>query len=285
MKKFAINDSAIMLIATWETIQFLPSDELKLEAIKFLMDYSFYEEIPKTDNPYINMVLTQALPNINGASLRYKKAKENGETGGRPPIYDKDIIVELKDKGYTQAQIAQELGCHINTVKTTLRELNHQTEKEGIITDNNLNIDADTDIELDLNIEVNKDVDIEKDIDINEEDEAEEDDDYDKHIDNESLLDFNNKFGLDYSIENIITLLDGMVAKLTRYGFNHKLPGMKFNNLLIRITDFGDENKTIDENIWDYFRQSDIKLMAEIKKCGVIFDITPLLAEERSNRT
>ncbi|MEG2429757.1 MAG: DUF6291 domain-containing protein [Oscillospiraceae bacterium] len=127
-KKIAINDSAIILKSTWESIQLL-EDKDQLETLKILLNYSFYDESVETDNKMINLVLLQALPNINSCNQRYKKAKENGEKGGRPVKYDIEKIVELRNnKGFTLKQIAQELNCHVNTVQNALKNY-----KDGVI--------------------------------------------------------------------------------------------------------------------------------------------------------
>lgn len=119
-RKIAINNSTITLESTWAAMQNL-SEKEQFEILKLLMNYSFYEEEIKTDNPLVNMVILQALPNLNGARQRYNKAVKNGKKGGRPVQYDTETIVKLTKSGYTQSQVAQELGCSIGTVKTTLR--------------------------------------------------------------------------------------------------------------------------------------------------------------------
>lgn len=119
-RKLAISGSAITLESTWAAMQMMTKDD-QYEAIRLMFNYSFYEEEIKTDNPLVNMIILQALPNLQGAKQRYNSAVENGKKGGRPPQYDVETIVKLIKEGYTQNQVAKELDCHVNTVKSAIR--------------------------------------------------------------------------------------------------------------------------------------------------------------------
>lgn len=51
------------------------------ECILKLRDYALFEIDVKSENPYVNIILKMAIPNINAASERYQRCVENGNKG------------------------------------------------------------------------------------------------------------------------------------------------------------------------------------------------------------
>jgi len=133
-----VNDTAIMLASTWQAINHIESESDKLEVVQTLLNYSFTGILQKSNNPIVNMVITQALPNINAAQQRYdyqcgKKAAEPNNNGGRPREINYEKIMRYRDCGHSYGTIANITGVNINTIKSIVnREKNsHLSTQEG----------------------------------------------------------------------------------------------------------------------------------------------------------
>lgn len=184
-----------------------------------------------------------------------------------------------------------------NLTITTTTTITDTININNTITDN---VDIDTNVDIDNNIEIdtNIDIDIDKDnnieIDINNEEEididaktlpmGEKDIDIsvndvdvinspigeelllmDKYIDNISLVEFNSKFRLDYSNEDISRFMDKFTEQLSLYG--HNISGIEFDKLLNKFIDFSDGNKSPDNNYNDYFRKQSVLICFDIMRC------------------
>ena len=114
-------DSAIIYESIYKTIELIPDTELKWEAIKGILRYSFYGEELNSDNPLVKMVYTSAFPSIRNAVERYEMAVESGKRGGRPSTIDKEKVLQLKRQGKTYQEISDELDCPKNTIKKILQ--------------------------------------------------------------------------------------------------------------------------------------------------------------------
>lgn len=114
-------DSAIIYESIYKTIELIPDTELKWEAIKGILRYSFYGEELNSDNPLVKMVYTSAFPSIRNAVERYEMAVESGKKGGRPSTIDKEKVIQLKKQGKTYQEISDELDCPKNTIKKILQ--------------------------------------------------------------------------------------------------------------------------------------------------------------------
>ena len=114
-------DSAIIYESIYKTIELIPDTELKWEAIKGILKYSFYGEELNSDNPLVQMVYTSAFPSIRNAVERYERAVEDGKRGGRPSTVDKEKVLQLKKQGKTYQEISDELDCPKNTIKKILQ--------------------------------------------------------------------------------------------------------------------------------------------------------------------
>ena len=114
-------DSAIIYESIYKTIELIPDTELKWEAIKGILRYSFYGEELNSDNPLVKMVYTSAFPSIRNAVERYEMAVESGKRGGRPSTIDKEKVLQLKKQGKTYQEISDELDCPKNTIKKILQ--------------------------------------------------------------------------------------------------------------------------------------------------------------------
>lgn len=116
-----MKESMVIYESAYLAINYLPTTELKWEAIEGLLKYGFYDIKPESKNPFVNMVYVQAIPSLKSASERYNRAVENGLKGGRPPKIDKQKVLELKEQGLSRKEIAEMLDISENSVKTILR--------------------------------------------------------------------------------------------------------------------------------------------------------------------
>jgi len=110
-------DSAIIYESVYKTIELIPDTELKWEAIKGILRYSFYGEELNSDNPLVEMVYTSSFPSIRNAVERYEKAVEGGKKGGRPTEVPIEKIIKMKNEGMTNKQIAEKMGCSIKNIE------------------------------------------------------------------------------------------------------------------------------------------------------------------------
>ena len=140
------NDAALLYISEYAAICKLPTPEMRDEAFRGFFYQAFTEQAVQSEDYAIDIILSTMYPSQISRQQRHQKAVSNGEQGGRPAIVDRDKIFQLREMGYTQQQIANELCCHVNTVrnvlqcsypqKPTITNNNHQ-QKPTITTNNN----------------------------------------------------------------------------------------------------------------------------------------------------
>lgn len=136
-----MKESMIIYESAYKAINYLPDDKLKLEAYQGLMEYGFYGVIPESDNPFVNMIFVQAIPSMRSASERYEKAVQNGKKGGRPTDVSTEEIMEMKQGGMTNKQIAEKLGCSEKNIEKRVSTYNrtHPTNPTNPPTNPTLN--------------------------------------------------------------------------------------------------------------------------------------------------
>ena len=113
-------DSAIIYESVYKTIELIPDTELKWEAIKGILRYGFYGEELNSDNPLVEMVYTSAFPSLKNAVERYERAVENGKKGGRPAEVSMEEIIQMKNEGMTNKQIADKMGCTVKNIENRI---------------------------------------------------------------------------------------------------------------------------------------------------------------------
>lgn len=156
MKNY-VNDNAIIPFSVYDAIMMIQDNDTRRIAFETLILNALTDELNLTNNPVVDMVLTMARPLQVSTKQRYKKAVENGKLGGRPIKVDREKVFELRKNGYTQNQIASELGCGIRTVRNVLND-------KPAITGNNLDIDIDK--EKENEVEVDRDTDSDTDVEV-----------------------------------------------------------------------------------------------------------------------
>jgi predicted transcriptional regulator len=84
-----------------------------------------------TNNVMIQQIIKGCVaPSIHNTKTRYQKSKVDGAKGGRPKKeFDIFKASALKEQGYSNAAIAEELGVSKETVRTRLNEYNNNSAK------------------------------------------------------------------------------------------------------------------------------------------------------------
>ena len=119
-----MNESTIIYKSAYTAINYLPTDELKWEAINGLLRYGFFGEDPVSENPFVNMVYVQAIPSMRASKERYERAVEGGRFGGRPPTVSQEEVLSLKEEGKTNKEIAEKLGCSEKNIERIVTKSN-----------------------------------------------------------------------------------------------------------------------------------------------------------------
>lgn len=114
-------ESMVFYESAYKAINYLPDETMQLEAYKGLMEYGFYGVIPQSNNPFVNMIFVQSIPSMRSARDRYEKAVENGKKGGRPTDVSTESIVQMKQDGLTNREIADQTGVTTDAIKKRLQ--------------------------------------------------------------------------------------------------------------------------------------------------------------------
>lgn len=117
-------ESMVIYKSIISAIELLPDAEQKWEAIKGITDFGFYDKKPESENPIINMIYIQAIPSLRNAVERYERAVENGKKGGRPAEVSIEKIIQMKNEGMTNKQIADKMGCSIKNIENRITSYN-----------------------------------------------------------------------------------------------------------------------------------------------------------------
>jgi hypothetical protein len=113
-------ESMVIYKSIISAIDLLPNVEQKWEAIKGITDFGFYDKEPESENPIINMIYIQAIPSLRSAKDRYDIAVENGKKGGRPAEVSMEKIIQMKNEGMTNKQIADAMGCTVKNIENRI---------------------------------------------------------------------------------------------------------------------------------------------------------------------
>ena len=116
-----------IFIASWastiESFDDMGQPELAGELAKQIIYYGTKGEMT-TDNPMIKGIVEgMCVALIDGSKKKYQACKTNGNRGGRPESYPVEDMIKLRDAGLTNEEIADSLGCNVNTVIRKLKSL------------------------------------------------------------------------------------------------------------------------------------------------------------------
>ena len=118
MKKEIKNNSFVFYATNLEVVEALEqtNPELANDFLKAIVEYGIYGEYKK-GNPMIDALMIQTGFGIDKAKDRYAAAIENGKKGGAPKKIDDNRVLELKNQGMTNKQIAKELNCSVSSIE------------------------------------------------------------------------------------------------------------------------------------------------------------------------
>lgn len=94
-----------------------------------IIQYGINGEVESTDPTILSRVEAVCSDLMQSSSDRYNAALRGGSRGGRPPMHNPEVIKELKARGMTNQQIADELGCSTRTVQRAL-DIKEETDDE-----------------------------------------------------------------------------------------------------------------------------------------------------------
>lgn len=96
------------------------SREFANEFLRQIVTYGVTGEI-ETDNPMIiGFINAMCKDLVEKSKKRHKACVENGNRGGRPKQFDDDEIISLYNKGLSEQDIADKLGCNVRTVQRAI---------------------------------------------------------------------------------------------------------------------------------------------------------------------
>jgi hypothetical protein len=121
-----------IFIASWastiESFDDMGQPELAGELAKQIIYYGTKGEMT-TDNPMIKGIVEgMCVALIDGSKKKYQACKTNGNRGGRPETYPIEEIIRLRDAGLSNEEIADNLGCNVQTVIRKLKALQSDDE-------------------------------------------------------------------------------------------------------------------------------------------------------------
>jgi hypothetical protein len=135
-------DGALVLASLWQAVNHLEDKETKLEVIEIAINYMFTGVRAESENSIVNIILTQALPNINAAQQRYdtacaanEKKGDGNNKGGRPRDLDYNAVMRMRDNSFSLGTIAKYFQCSDSAVKNIVYgrgKNNHTANKEGV---------------------------------------------------------------------------------------------------------------------------------------------------------
>ena len=114
------SESFVMYESVYKQIQILEKRLGAETAMKFLnavMEFGLYGVIPEEESEVWLYGFEQTITSIGRAKSRYAAAVENGKKGGRKKTIDDIKVIELKEQGLTNKQIAEKLGCSESSVE------------------------------------------------------------------------------------------------------------------------------------------------------------------------
>ena len=102
------------------------SREFANEFLRQIVIYGVTGEI-ETDNPMIiGFVNAMCKDLVEKSKKRHKACVENGNRGGRPKQFSDEEIISLYDKGLSEQNIADKLGCAVRTVQRTITKYENE---------------------------------------------------------------------------------------------------------------------------------------------------------------
>lgn len=110
------NETVIVNASQYRSIMKLQTVEEQRDAFRLLILQGLEGRRQESGNISIDILLEMAIGAQISAKQRYERSVMNGAKGGRKSTVDRNQVLDLKDRGYTRKQIADELECSERTV-------------------------------------------------------------------------------------------------------------------------------------------------------------------------
>ena len=98
----------------------LCGDDVAKEVAWQIINYGTYKDFDTDDKKIIDMVNGMCRDLIDSAKKRREASVGNGKQGGRPKKYSLEDMLDLRNKGLSLQDIADNLGCSVKTVQRAL---------------------------------------------------------------------------------------------------------------------------------------------------------------------
>ena len=136
--------------------------EVAFDFYKAVIDFGLYGVLPDEDSNVWLYGFEQTITSISAAKDRYSAAIENGKKGGRPKKIDADKVLELKQEGMTNKQVAERLGCSVSSIekinagnRKNQNNQNNQKNSEIIVIENQETRKNQKNLNDNVNVNVN----------------------------------------------------------------------------------------------------------------------------------
>lgn len=126
--------------------------EVAYDFYKAVIDFGLYGVVPDESEEVWLYGLEQAITSISAAKDRYNAAIENGKKGGRPKEVNEDKVLELKNQGMTNKQVAEELKCSVSTIE----KINAKNRKNRKNLNDNVNVNVNDNDNDNVNENINE---------------------------------------------------------------------------------------------------------------------------------
>ena len=118
------NKENFLFLASWHDIlegyEAAGKPEMASELAKQIIYYGVTGEMTTDDPVIVGTVTGMCAALIDKSKKRYNTCVANGKKGGRPKSYSIDDMLDLRDKGLSVQDIADNLGCSVKTVQRAL---------------------------------------------------------------------------------------------------------------------------------------------------------------------
>lgn len=91
-----------------------------------IIQYGIRGEIENEDPTILSRIEAVCSDLMQSNASRYDAAVQNGKRGGKPKQYSDDEIISMHELGLSEQDIADNLGCHIRTVKRALSNIEEE---------------------------------------------------------------------------------------------------------------------------------------------------------------
>ena len=98
----------------------LCGEDVAKEVAWQIINYGTYKDFDTDDQKIIDMVNGMCRDLIDSAKKRREASIGNGTKGGRPKKYSVEDMLDLRSKGLSLQDIADNLGCSVKTVQRAL---------------------------------------------------------------------------------------------------------------------------------------------------------------------